>query len=319
MLSIRLFGKFCVERNGKAVAGLDAARVQELFAYLLLHRGRALVRETLASALWSECGADQARKYLRQTLWQLQSALDVTDTTNHVVVAEPDSVRLNPDASVEFDVAAFEQSVGAMRGIPGAELQSSAATLLEHAAELYIGDLLDGWYQDWCLFERERLQNLFMQTLDKLMIYCERRGDYETGVFFGSRLLSFDPAHERTHRRLMRLHYLAGDRSSALRQFHRCTVVLADELDVKPSHRTLMLYEQIRADALDEPSPTETTGETLTSVLERIVDLQASLAELLLTLQQTTTRRDDRPSVATPVRKGATGGDVERMSAPARG
>ena len=34
---------------------------------------------------------------------------------------------------------------------------------------LYRGDLLTGWYQDWCLIERERYQCMFVSLLDKLM------------------------------------------------------------------------------------------------------------------------------------------------------
>jgi DNA-binding SARP family transcriptional activator len=317
MLSIRLFGKFSVSRDGRALAGLDAPRVQELFAYLLLHRDRPQLRENLATALWNDCGNEQARKYLRQTLWQLQSAVDETDS--HVVVADPDAVGVNSHMAFELDVATFECSIARARGVGGRDLQAEAATALEQATQLYAADLLDGWYQDWCLFERERLQNLFMQTLDKLMVYCQTRRDYETGLYFGSRLLSFDPAHERTHRRLMRLHYLAGDRTAALRQYQRCTALLAEELDVKPGHRTTELFEQIRSDSLIEPLPSAAPAypDTLNGVVERIADLQASLSELMLTLVQTTQRRDDRPPVDKPLSKGVTEVDVGRMSSPA--
>jgi DNA-binding SARP family transcriptional activator len=317
MLSIRLFGKFCVSRDGHPLPGLEAPRVQELFAYLLLHRDRPQLRENLATALWSDCGSDQARKYLRQTLWQLQSAVDQTDT--HVVIADPDTVGVNAHMPFELDVATFERSIARVRGVGGQDLVTNAAAELERATTLYIADLLDGWYQDWCLFERERLQNLFMQTLDKLMVYCQAQHDYETGVFFGSRLLSFDPAHERTHRRLMRLHYLAGDRTAALRQYQRCTAILAQELDVKPGHRTTELFEQIRADSLIEPASGAVSPETdaLNGIVEHIADLQASLSELMLTLLQTTQRRDDRPPIAKPLAKGVVEVDVGRMSSPA--
>jgi len=30
--------------------------------------------------------------------------------------------------------------------------------------DLYQGDLLEGWYQDWLLCERERLQNMFSRA-----------------------------------------------------------------------------------------------------------------------------------------------------------
>jgi hypothetical protein len=40
-----------------------------------MHRDRAHTREELAVLLWPDASATLARKYLRQALWQLQSAL----------------------------------------------------------------------------------------------------------------------------------------------------------------------------------------------------------------------------------------------------
>ena len=74
-LRIRLFGKFQVERDGYAMSGLDALKVQELFCYLLLNRDRPHHREALAGLLWGEYSTSQSKKYLRQALWQLQLAL----------------------------------------------------------------------------------------------------------------------------------------------------------------------------------------------------------------------------------------------------
>jgi len=41
---------------------------------------------------------------------------------------------------------------------------------LQEAVRLSYADLLEGWYQDWCLYERERLQNIYLLILDKLMV-----------------------------------------------------------------------------------------------------------------------------------------------------
>src|SRR4051794_28608068 len=74
-INICLFGRFCVKRNEQVLHGLDARKVQELFTYLLLHRGRPQSREGLAGLLWGDHSTTQSRKNLRQALWQLQAAL----------------------------------------------------------------------------------------------------------------------------------------------------------------------------------------------------------------------------------------------------
>ena len=75
-LCIRLLGRFNVRRNEQLLRGLDGQKTQELFSYLLLHRRRPHSREALADLLWPESSAEQSRKYLRQTLWHLQTAAD---------------------------------------------------------------------------------------------------------------------------------------------------------------------------------------------------------------------------------------------------
>ncbi len=85
---------------------------------------------------------------------------------------------------------------------------------------------------------------------DKLMEYCEKRQEYERALLYGVRILRHEPARERTHRSLMRLLYMSGDRTAALRQYERCVAALRAELEVEPGRPTRALCEQIRVDEL---------------------------------------------------------------------
>jgi len=300
-LHISLFGKFCARRDGQIVEGFDARKVQELFCYLLLHRDHSLSRETLASVLWPETTTALSKKSLRQALWQLQSALGSQSAAipERMLVVDPEWIQLNARADLWLDVAALEYASHITQNMPGTELDTQKAFMLQQAVQLYQGPLLEGWYNDWCILERERLQTLYLAMLDKLMGYCEVRHDYETGLQYGMRIMCYDRARERTHRCLMRLHYLSGDRAAALRQFDQCSAALEDELGVGPSKHTVALYEQIQADQLIETefngtsssittSPTlEAASPLLLEVLGRLAQLQGALADLQTQVQQT--------------------------------
>ena len=288
VLRISLFGKFHVQCGGQDVSAFCAPKVQELFCYLLLHRDRPQSREALASLLWSNGSTTQSKKHLRQALWHLQAALgSQTLRASHLLTAEPEWVQLSTHPSVALDVSEFEQAFAIAQGIPDQEMNDHGAQALQSAIQLYTGDLLEGWYQDWCLYERERLQNMYLMMLDKMMGYCEANCNYDAGLACGALILRYDRAHERTHRRLMRLHFLAGDRTAALRQYERCVVALQEELDVQPARRTVALYEQIRADQLSGVAPTpvveramvETANSSLPEVIGRLKQLQSILAE----------------------------------------
>jgi DNA-binding SARP family transcriptional activator len=287
LLKIRLFGKFSVHREGRPLKGLDSGRAKELFCYLLLNRDRPQPRETLASLLWEASSSAQAKKYLRQALWQLQNALALpTDQEGEdVLFVEPEWIRINPRADIWLDVAIFEDAFTMVRGLPGDVMDTEQARALNLVVQLYGGDLLEGWYQDWCLYERERLQNMWLAILEKLMAYCETYEAYEEGMVYGRSVLRFDRAHERTHRRMMRLQYLAGDRTAALRQYERCSVALDEELGVKPAGNTQGLYQQIFNDSFDRTAPPEKSAGTeefslLPNVVSRLNQLRRMLTDV---------------------------------------
>lgn len=292
VLRIFLFGKFEVRCAEQALTNLEARKVQELFSYLLLYRDRPHARETLADLLWGNCSTTQSKGYLRKALWQLQTALDTQPELGNrgVLLIESDWIQLNPEADFWLDTAVFEQTFTLVQGVPGKELDCQCAQTLQSAVDLYRGDLLEGWYPDWCLYERERLQYTYLAMLDKLMDYCESHHEYETGITYGRQALRYDRARERTHRRLMRLQYLAGDRTAALRQYECCVAALDEELAVKPAQGTVTLCEQIRGDQFGRPAlvPTEAklALEVLTTSLPQVLDRLKQLDEVLADVQR---------------------------------
>lgn len=291
-LRVRLFGKFSVQRDSEVVKGPQSSKEQELLCYLLVRRERPHSREMLAALLWGDSSTEKSKKYLRQALWRLQAAPEDGGLTPQLLQVEHDWVQLNLQTELHLDVEMFERAFTTTQGVPGKQLDPADARKLKDAVELYKGDLLDGWYQDWCLFERERLQNIYLSMLDKLMSYCDEHREYEAGQGYGAMILRYDRACERTYRRLMRLQYMAGDRTGALRQYDRCVSALNEELGVKPERRTRTLYDQIRAGTLEkaEPSGDPSVSGSATSLPEVLSRLQR--LQLVLAAVQTRVHRD---------------------------
>ena len=282
-LKIHLFGKFSVRHDEQPAHGFDAHKEQELLSYLLLHRNRPHSREALAGLLWGDVPTEKSKKYLRQALWHIQAVLDTRPQHEGggMLAVEHDWVQLNACAALWLDVEVFERTFMLVHDCRGADLDAERLGALQAAVQIYRGDLLEGWYQDWCLYERERLQNIYLVMLDKLMCFCEARGKFELGLHYGSLVLRYDRAHERTHRQLMTFQYLSGDRTAALRQFERCAAALKEELGVKPDKLTAALYQKIRADQGETTTPAPVAGTpSLADVLGHLQQIQAILAEL---------------------------------------
>src|SRR6266478_6867124 len=149
------------------------------------------------------------------------------------------SVALDP-AVVDVDVARFEQLVA--DGRPEA---------LEQIAGLYRGDLLAGLalaerpFEEWLTSERERLHELAIQALGRLLTHQQAAGAAEPAVQTGLRLLALDPLQEPVHRAVMRLYARLGRREAALRQYQLCVDALKRELSTQPEAETTQLYQQI--------------------------------------------------------------------------
>ena len=281
-LKVFLFGKFHLQIGEQTLNSFDARKGQELFCYLLLHKDRSHAREVLADILWEDSSTAQSKSYLRKALWQLQVILDkfVEPDKSDVLLVEPNYIQINPEGILWLDISICERAFNLVQGIRGQDLNDQQAEMVREAVDLYCGDLLEGWYQSWCLYERERFQYIYLALLDKLMNYCEARHQYEAGIAYGMAALRYDPAREHTHRRLMRLKYLTGDRTAALRQYKQCLATLDEELGVAPTQQTLALVERIQADTLDSlnPVPSEMPAAkipslpTILSHLENIYD-----------------------------------------------
>jgi DNA-binding SARP family transcriptional activator len=288
-LSVHLFGKLHVRCHNQPVV-FNALRAQELFCYLLLHWQRPHSREMLPDILWRESSDSQSRKTMRQAIWQLQTAQGSLGELlgMPILQLEPEWIRTNQQIDIWLDVAVFEDIYALCQGIEGCDLTPQTARMLETAVSLYQGDLLESWYADWCLYERERLQNMYLAILDKLMDYCAVQGRYEAGMEYGQYSLRYDRARECTHRRMMVLQYLRGDRTGALRQYERCVSALSQELGVSPAQSTCRLYQQIRVDQLETlqqelalaNQQVEAVSTHLPSALNQLEQLQTALAHI---------------------------------------
>ncbi|MBZ5520644.1 MAG: bacterial transcriptional activator domain-containing protein [Acidobacteriia bacterium] len=293
-MTIRLFGQFSVCCGEKALEDLIPGKAKELLCYLLTHRERPIVRESLATILWDDCTTEHSRQYLRKALWQLQRILCRTaKSEGSILKIDSQWVSVNPDVEMWLDVKEFERAVYAPLGSPWS-IDASHLEAVETAVNLYRGDLLEGWYQDWCLCERERLQNIYLVMLGRLVAHFEACRECHKGINYAMQMLRFDRAHEIAHQHLMRLRYMSGDRAGALRQYEHCAAALKEELNVQPSERTRALFRQIREDSVSMASESATDvhepkaeAALLQGALNRLQELTAALANLQSAVEET--------------------------------
>ena len=181
-------------------------------------------RDVLAGRLWPEVDQRGAAANLRQRIARLRR------DTGHRAFDTGPSVRLAD--GVAFDLAS---------------IPTMSAEALFYAGELLAGfDYTDNEFlHTWVNEQRERLRRARADALAGHAQRHEAKGEVVAALRLNERILSLMPLQEHAWRRQMRLHYLRGDRSSAIHAFERFDAMLRDETGTRPSEETLELLRTI--------------------------------------------------------------------------
>lgn len=248
-----MFGGLLIERDGRPLPPIPSRTGRSLFAYLVTHRATAPTRDLLAGRFWPDLPEPQARRRLSQALWQIQSVLGDRDPHHAFLATSLDAVRFDASVELWLDVDAFEDAVTAIKADAVANAQEIRS--LEAAVDLYRGDYLAGFYDDWVLIEQERLRERYFGALGHLTRLHKSRGDFAAGLLYARRLALQDPLREEAHREVMRLCFLLGRNNEALQQYERCEAVLQEELGALPDAETRSLYDHIAAQRATQHHP----------------------------------------------------------------
>lgn len=202
-----------VGADGSSVA--LAARDAALLAWLALEGPTSRVR--LTALLWPDKGADAARNDLRQRLFRLRKVLGL-------------------------DVVQGNATLGLAAGV-GHDLEAADTVLGQTPA----ADFAPGEFAAWLEQQRTRRRDRVRRSLVELCQMAEGAKDWDDALSHARELLALEPLSEAAHRRIIRLHYLAGERAAALLAFDGCERMLKDEVGATPSAETLALLATISA------------------------------------------------------------------------
>lgn len=178
-LSISLFGSFTVTIQGHAVTNFRSNKTRALLIYLVLARGQAILRTTLAALLWQGYTEQSARSNLRQGLTQLRELLRPLD----LIEADHQTVCLRLDPSILWcDALVFEELITTAQQHRHLSLIHCVACQerLRQAAALYKGTFLEhfpiidsagfvAWRQTQNAYFADLFATLEMQIVSKQM------------------------------------------------------------------------------------------------------------------------------------------------------
>src|SRR5579864_2360981 len=244
-----------------------------LLIYLAVE-GRIHLRKNLSEQFWPDGDARHGRAALRLTVLHLRHLLgegaDVSPVP-HLLI-QRDTLGLDLTSAVELDLHILLEACTLARASTNTTLtmpQEAHRTLLarlQRAISLLRGEFLEGFslrdapaFDDWVRFQREYWHLRTSEVFDWLSHLQFEAGELEAAIETVNRWLVLAPLHEDAYRRLMRLHFAAGDRAAALHAYDTCRAMLATGMQPEPTPQPDALASRMRAVApprrKEAPSP----------------------------------------------------------------
>jgi DNA-binding SARP family transcriptional activator len=147
--------------------------------------------------------------------------------------------QLGLDPSALVDVAEFTVRANRITALAEEVLEDSTGNreCLNALDVLTRGDLLSGWYDDWVLYERARLQQMRLCALESIAELLIDRGYLHAALTAALCATSIEPLRESAHRLLVRIHLANGNLHDALRAYRSFGGRLVREMGIRPSRQ----------------------------------------------------------------------------------
>ena len=177
-------------------------------------------RPSVAGTLWPNSDEPRALSSLRAAVLKARRAApDVLDVDGSTLDLRP---------GVRVDLRDFVDIADGVAHRNGSEAPQTERLLGTE-------ELLPGWYDDWVLFERERLLHRRIRALEVLAVQALEGGQPDLALTAARDAVSLEPLRESACRLLIRAHMALGNRALAASVFADYRRDLARELGIEPS------------------------------------------------------------------------------------
>ena len=238
VLSITTMGQEQIVRDGTIVPTSDwkSTISRRLFFYLLFNGPQS--REHLCFVFWPDSDNTQVRNNFHSVLYRARRAVGI-----QVILHDGGQYFINPAITVWCDVFEFEQLIQQARSITASGTQ--VEPIWQQAAQLYHGDFLPNWEDQWISVRRRTLQDSYIEALLELGGCARQRQAPRESIAFFRQALDVDPYHEDAHRGIMRCFADLGEKQPIIAQFDALRQLLARNWNLEPSEQTQQLLARL--------------------------------------------------------------------------
>ncbi len=249
VLNIICLGKFSVFLGEDKIPASQwkNSKVKKLFQYLVVARNRGYIqKEVLIELLWPEEDFKITVKRFNVTLNLLRKILEPDlsrGTTSSYILKQGNAYKLHFGKQGSVDIDAFQHEIKL------AKIEKESQDAIQHylkAESIYQGELLEeNRYDEWCFDERERLKEIYLDLLVKIMENMEEQKAYSECIQYANKYLNIDKYAENIYQRLMGYYSLIGNKAMVKKTFEKCKTNISEDLDCSLSKKTEMLFKDL--------------------------------------------------------------------------
>lgn len=211
-------------------------RVKGIFLYLLQHRGKPILKDTLVDLFWPDFDLDKGYTQLYSTIYHMRKCLkDIHSDID--IVGYTGSYKLNLNKT-KLDVNEWEMWLQRLPYITEENIDIHMKLL-----HMYKGDYLENEEYVWIEHERERLKSLWIGHVSNVAKYLASTSQTSEAISLYLRLQSTQPHLESSYFNLMNLYNEIGNFNAVESQFYTLKKVLSEDYGLTPTNTTIEWYD----------------------------------------------------------------------------
>lgn len=224
-LLVRAFGGFEVRSEKLGPAKWISKKSMELFAYLLLHRGRPVSKSRIIEHIYTDIPQKNAAIYVNTNVYQLRKTLRSLGLHDSIVHSQEQYWLLLDH--IQADFLQFEGQICKFNELKPDQLDEALA-----CEQLYTGELFEDRSYEWAIAEQTRLHVVYAQFAKQLIRYLLTHQRLEQAVSLIKKLLQSDEWNEEVNLLLLQAYGELKDYVSFKQHFAHVEILYLQELSV---------------------------------------------------------------------------------------
>jgi ATP/maltotriose-dependent transcriptional regulator MalT/DNA-binding SARP family transcriptional activator len=221
-------------------------RARAIFCFIASRRYCRASKDAIFETFWNEEEAEAITRNFHPTVARIRRALNSNHPLKHNFLLYRDGdYLLNPDFAYQIDLQEFDRLLAESEAARRAGQLDRCINYSEAAIQLYRGEFMQGYSDQWVHEQRRYYREQYLCLLDRLVRAAQKAEEWPRSLRFALLLLRDDPFREDIHCCIMRAYAEQGNRVAINEQYETLCSLLRTALDVEPSAETTKFYRQL--------------------------------------------------------------------------